>query len=87
MPRALKPFRENSYLRQHDRTFAEAKPDAGGKEFLQCFNIDNPKMVEAYLDASLIPKKPDQELEFERFGRNVADNLDHEAGESSWLTF
>jgi glutaminyl-tRNA synthetase len=67
-------------VRLYDRLFAEAHPDAGGKDFLQSLNPDSLKVVTAYVEPSLAQAQPDQKFQFERFGYFVADRLDHVAG-------
>ncbi|WP_019429310.1 glutamine--tRNA ligase/YqeY domain fusion protein [Limnohabitans sp. Rim47] len=67
-------------VRLYDRLFAEAHPDAGGKDFLQSLNPDSLKVVTAYVEPSLAGAQPDQKFQFERFGYFVADRLDHVAG-------
>ena len=67
-------------VRLYDRLFAEAHPDAGGKDFLQSLNPDSLKVVTAYVEPSLAQAQPDQKFQFERLGYFVADRLDHVAG-------
>jgi glutaminyl-tRNA synthetase len=67
-------------VRLYDRLFAEAHPDAGGKDFLQSLNPDSLKVVTAYVEPSLAQAQPDQKFQFERFGYFVADRVDHVAG-------
>jgi glutaminyl-tRNA synthetase len=67
-------------VRLYDRLFAEAHPDAGGKDFLQSLNPDSLKVVTAYVEPSLAAAQQDQKFQFERFGYFVADRLDHVPG-------
>ncbi len=67
-------------VRQYDRLFLEAHPDAGGKDFLQALNPDSLKVVTAYVEPSLAQAQPDQKFQFERFGYFVADRVDHTPG-------
>jgi len=67
-------------VRLYDRLFAEAHPDAGGKDFLQSLNPDSLKVVTAYVEPSLAGAQPDQKFQFERFGYFVADRADHVSG-------
>jgi glutaminyl-tRNA synthetase len=67
-------------VRLYDRLFADAHPDAGGKDFLQSLNPNSLKVVTAYVEPSLAAAQPDQKFQFERFGYFVADRLDHVAG-------
>ena len=67
-------------VRLYDRLFADAHPDAGGKDFLQALNPDSLKIVTAYVEPSLAAAKPDQKFQFERHGYFVADRQDHLPG-------
>jgi len=68
-------------VRLYDRLFADAHPDAGGKDFLQALNPDSLKVVTAYVEPSLAAAQADQKFQFERFGYFVADRLDHAPGQ------
>ena len=67
-------------VRLYDRLFADAHPDASGKDFLQALNPDSLKVVTAYVEPSLAAAQPDQKFQFERFGYFVADRMDHAPG-------
>ncbi len=67
-------------VRLYDRLFADAHPDAGGKDFLQALNPDSLKVVQAYVEPSLSRAQPDQKFQFERHGYFVADRIDHHIG-------
>jgi len=67
-------------VRLYDRLFADAHPDAGGKDFLQALKPDSLKVVTAYVEPSLAAAQPDQKFQFERFGYFVADRIDHAPG-------
>jgi glutaminyl-tRNA synthetase len=67
-------------VRLYDRLFADAHPDAGGKDFLQALNPHSLRIVSAYLEPSLAQAQPDQKFQFERLGYFVADRLDHRPG-------
>ncbi|OYT87944.1 MAG: hypothetical protein CFE43_21595 [Burkholderiales bacterium PBB3] len=62
------------------RQFAEAHPDAGGKDFWQLLNPDSLKVVTAYVDPPFAQAQQGQRFQFERFGYFVADRLGHLAG-------
>jgi glutaminyl-tRNA synthetase len=64
-------------VRLYDRLFADAHPDAGGKDFLQALNPDSLRVVQAFVEPSLALAQPDQKFQFERHGYFVADRLDH----------
>lgn len=68
-------------VRLYDRLFADAHPDAGGKDFLQALNPASLKVVTAYVEPSLAAAQPDQKFQFERFGYFVADRIDHAPGQ------
>ncbi len=68
-------------VRLYDRLFADAQPDAGGKDFLQALNPDSLRVVTAYVEPSLAAAAPDQKFQFERFGYFVADRHDHRPGQ------
>jgi glutaminyl-tRNA synthetase len=61
----------------YDRLFAEAHPDASGKDFLQILNPNCLKVVTDYVEPSLAVAQPDQKFQFERFGYFVADRIEH----------
>jgi glutaminyl-tRNA synthetase len=67
-------------VRLYDRLFADAHPDAGGKDFLQTLNPHSLRIVSAYLEPSLAQAQTDQKFQFERLGYFVADRLDHRPG-------
>ena len=67
-------------VRLYDRLFADAHPDAGGKDFLQALNPDSLKIVSAYVEPSLAAAQAGQQFQFERFGYFVADRQDHAPG-------
>ena len=67
-------------VRLYDRLFADAHPDAGGKDFLQALNPDSLRVVTAYVEPSLAAAQRDQKFQFERFGYFVADRVDHTPG-------
>jgi glutaminyl-tRNA synthetase len=80
IPWALKHSHQNSDLRICVRQFAEAHPDAGGKDFWQSLNPHSLKVVTAYVDPPLAQAQQDQRFQFKRFGYFVADRLGHLAG-------
>ncbi len=49
-------------MRLYDRLFAEAHPDAGGKDFLQSLNPDSLKVVTAFVEPSLAQAQPDRKF-------------------------
>ena len=67
-------------VRLYERLFADAHPDAGGKDFLQALNPESLKLVTAFVEPSLATAQPDQKFQFERHGYFVADRQDHAPG-------
>jgi glutaminyl-tRNA synthetase len=67
-------------VRLYDRLFADAQPDAGGKNFLDALNPASLKVVTAIVEPSLAAAQPEQKFQFERHGYFVADRKDHVAG-------
>jgi glutaminyl-tRNA synthetase len=67
-------------VRLYDRLFAEAQPDAGGKDFLSALNKNSLSTVQAYVEPSLTSAKAGDAFQFERLGYFVADRIDNEAG-------
>ena len=66
-------------VRLYDRLFSDAQPDAGGKDFLEALNPHNLRVVQAFVEPSLLKALPDQKFQFERLGYFVADRVDHSA--------
>jgi glutaminyl-tRNA synthetase len=66
-------------LRIYDRLFTEAQPDAGGKDFKAALNPHSKRVINGYLEPSLVNAQPDDKFQFERHGYFVADRLDHTA--------
>ena len=67
-------------MRLHVCLFAEAHPDADGKDFLRSLNSNSLKVVTAYGEPSLAGALPDQKFLIERIGCFVADRVDHAPG-------
>ena len=65
-------------VRLYDRLFAEAQPDAGGRDFLSVLNPNSKTTVTAYLESSLASAQADDRFQFERHGYFVADRQDHQ---------
>ena len=64
-------------VRLYDRLFAEAQPDAGGKDFILALNPDSLKVVQAKLEPGMGKALTGQKFQFERHGYFVADDRDH----------
>jgi glutaminyl-tRNA synthetase len=67
-------------VRLYDRLFADAQPDAGGKDFLAALNPDSLKVVTAYVEPSLAHVPASAHFQFERHGYFVTDRVDHAEG-------
>ncbi|TSE33177.1 glutamine--tRNA ligase [Tepidimonas taiwanensis] len=64
-------------IRLYDRLFADAHPDAGGKDFKAALNPDSLHTVTGYVEPSLAGVAADERFQFERHGYFVTDRLDH----------
>ena len=67
-------------VRQYDRLFVEAHPEAGDKDFIENLNPNSLKMLKAFVEPSLAAVKADDKFQFERHGYFVADRVDQAAG-------
>jgi glutaminyl-tRNA synthetase len=67
-------------VRLYDRLFADANPDAGGKDFMALLNPNALEVVKAYLEPGMSAAMPDERFQFERHGYFVADRVDSVAG-------
>ena len=63
-------------VRLYDRLFAEAMPDANGRDFRDALNPDSLQVVDAYLEPGLAKAVPGDIFQFERQGYFVADLVD-----------
>jgi glutaminyl-tRNA synthetase len=77
---ALKPIRQNSYLRLYDRLFSYVLLDRGGKEFHESLNPNSLMMITVFMESSLANVQPDQKFQVERPGNFVAERADHKSG-------
>ena len=62
-------------VRLYDRLFAEAQPDAGGRDFLQAINPDSKRVVTGHIEPGILAA-PEAAFQFERLGYFVADRID-----------
>ena len=67
-------------VRLYDRLFFEARPEAGGTDFLENLNTNSLKVVRAVVEPSLAAAKADEKFQFERHGYFVTDRVDHAVG-------
>ncbi len=66
-------------MRLYERLFAEAHPDAGGKDYLRSLNPNSLKVATTNVVPSVDATQPNQKLQFERFWYFVADWVNHSA--------
>jgi glutaminyl-tRNA synthetase len=70
-------------VRMYDRLFTDPQPDAGGKDYLALLNPHSKRVLQAYVEPSLVSgplaARPDDKFQFERNGFFVADRRDHRA--------
>ncbi|MDC8784323.1 glutamine--tRNA ligase/YqeY domain fusion protein [Roseateles koreensis] len=64
-------------LRLYDRLFTAAQPGAGDTDFIQELNPASCKVVTGYLEPSLNNWPAGLQVQFERHGYFVSDNVDH----------
>ena len=70
-------------VRLYDRLFSGAQPDEDGKDFIECLNPSNLKVLAAIVEPSLAAAASGQQFQFEPHGYFVADRVDHVAGSKS----
>ncbi len=63
----------------YDRLYAEAQPEAGGRDHLEALNPDSKRVVKAWLEPSLARVPKEERFQFERHGYFVADRIQHQA--------
>jgi glutaminyl-tRNA synthetase len=66
-------------VRLYERLFAEAQPDAGGRDFIEFLNPNSLRVVQGFVEPSLAGAAADQRWQFERHGYFVTDRVDHRA--------
>jgi len=66
-------------VRLYDRLFAEAQPDAGGRDFLQAINPGSKRVVTGYVEPGVVADAG-ASFQFERLGYFVADRIDSTPG-------
>ena len=66
-------------IRVYERLFTEAQPDAGGKDFRASLNAESRRVVQGYVERSLVAARSEDRFQFERHGYFVADRVDHSA--------
>jgi glutaminyl-tRNA synthetase len=68
---------QSAEVRLYDRLFLEAQPDAGGKDFIEGLNPDSMRVIQAWVEPSVVKASKQQSFQFERHGYFVADRVDH----------
>jgi glutaminyl-tRNA synthetase len=66
-------------VRLYERLFAEAQPDAGGRDFIEFLNPQSLRVVQGFVEPSLANAPSDARWQFERHGYFVTDRVDHKA--------
>jgi glutaminyl-tRNA synthetase len=66
-------------VRLYERLFAEAQPDAGGRDFIEFLNPQSLRVVQGFVEPSLAGAPSDARWQFERHGYFVTDRVDHRA--------
>ncbi len=61
----------------YDRLFAQAQPEAGGRDFREALNPTSLQVTQAWLEPGLATVAREQRFQFERHGYFVADRLLH----------
>ena len=71
---------QKAEVRLYDRLFADAHPDAGGRDYKMSLNLHSKKIITAYVEPSLNQSEPEDRFQFERHGYFIADREDTEPG-------
>ena len=61
----------------YDRLYAEAQPEAGGRDHLQALNPRSKQVAQGWLEPSLAHVPAESSYQFERHGYFIADRIDH----------
>jgi len=64
-------------IRLYDRLFTEAQPDAGNRNFLEAINPDAKRVVQTWVEPSVVQAAAGTSFQFERHGYFVSDCKDH----------
>jgi glutaminyl-tRNA synthetase len=67
-------------VRLYDRLFADAHPDAGGKNFMDALNPKALETITAFVEPGLAKAAAEDRFQFERHGYFVADRVDSKPG-------
>jgi glutaminyl-tRNA synthetase len=67
-------------VRLYDRLFADAHPDAGGKNFMEALNPKALETITAFVEPGLAKAAAEDRFQFERHGYFVADRVDSQPG-------
>ena len=61
----------------YDRLYAEAQPEAGGRDHIEALNPRSKQVVQAWLEPSLAGVAAESRYQFERHGYFISDRIDH----------
>jgi len=61
----------------YDRLYAEAQPEAGGRDHIEALNPRSKQVVKAWLEPSLAGVAAESRYQFERHGYFISDRIDH----------
>jgi glutaminyl-tRNA synthetase len=69
-------------VRLYERLFSDAEPDGHkDRDFLEFLNPDSLRVVQGWVEASVLNAAPETRYQFERLGYFCADRVDHRPGE------
>jgi len=68
-------------LRLYDRLYAEAQPEAGGRDHLTVLNPRSLVVTQGWLEPTLAGTPREARFQFERHGYFIADRIDHHPGQ------
>ncbi len=61
----------------YDRLYAEAQPEAGGRDHIEALNPRSKQVVQGWLEPSLAGVAAESRYQFERHGYFISDRIDH----------
>jgi glutaminyl-tRNA synthetase len=63
-------------VRLYERLFTEPQPDAGGRDYLASLNADSKRVIQAWVEPTVLAIEPGAAFQFERHGYFVPDRRD-----------
>ena len=63
-------------VRLYERLFTEPQPDAGGRDYLASLNPDSKRVIQAWVEPTVLAIEPGAAFQFERHGYFVPDRRD-----------